>query len=300
MTTDLFSAERIKIVLAVADWCSFSKAAAELGVSQPFVSQQIRKMEEEIGRRLLERHTRHVALTRDGEAFVTFARTMLAVGDAARRHFMQPLAAGSLRIGLREGFRRNLLLSFLGEFYRQFPKFTIEIKCDTDDRMLKGLEIGRHDIIIIGQPADGPRGEFLRRFEIGWFGREDTARPIVDPIPLVLPPASDAIRELTLKALSDHGRMWRVSVETSSASALETAIAAGLGISAMTTKVERSDCLLLDASAGLPQVPALDVALLHNVKGSGAGAEAIETFCGLIRSLYVQDRLESGMLEPGP
>jgi DNA-binding transcriptional LysR family regulator len=85
----------LRYFVAVADELGFRRAAQRLHVSQPAVSQQVRKLEEDLGVRLFDRTPRRVALTPAGEAFVVEARRILEQADEARRTALEVLGAVS-------------------------------------------------------------------------------------------------------------------------------------------------------------------------------------------------------------
>ena len=87
MTKTDFDPQLLRTFLAVATTLSFTRAATQLGRSQPTVSQQIRRLEEACGRQLVSRDTRAVTLTDNGEAMAGFARTILAAQDEAVSYF---------------------------------------------------------------------------------------------------------------------------------------------------------------------------------------------------------------------
>jgi DNA-binding transcriptional LysR family regulator len=90
----------LQTFLAVAQTWSFSQAAERLGLRQSTVSQHVRKLEEQAGRRLFTRDTHSVTTTADGEAMVEFARGILAANERAQRYFAgsQARAAALRRI----------------------------------------------------------------------------------------------------------------------------------------------------------------------------------------------------------
>jgi DNA-binding transcriptional LysR family regulator len=92
----------LQTFLAVAQSLSFTRAAEALGLRQPTVSQQIRKLETTIGRPLFVRDTRRVALTADGEALAGFARSILAANEQAIGFFTGSGIFGRLRLGVTD------------------------------------------------------------------------------------------------------------------------------------------------------------------------------------------------------
>jgi DNA-binding transcriptional LysR family regulator len=92
------------LFLALAESGSFSRAGALVGRSQSAVSEQIRKLEDMLGRTFLERTTRSVRLTVDGEHFLQHPRAMVAQADAMLAWFRAPDIAGKVRFGSPQDF----------------------------------------------------------------------------------------------------------------------------------------------------------------------------------------------------
>src|SRR5580693_25003 len=107
--------------LAVAQARNFSEAGRRLGLRQSTISQHIRKLEEQAGRRLFVRDTHSVVPTGDGEAMEGFARSILEAGERARRYFAGSQLRGRLRFGASEDFVTSRLPEVLGDFVRQHP-----------------------------------------------------------------------------------------------------------------------------------------------------------------------------------
>src|SRR6478752_3145937 len=84
----------VRYFVAVADELHFGRAAAQLFVSQPALSKQIRKLEDQLGENLLVRDSRHVTLTARGQQFLADARRLLALADS----MAQPARRNSVSI----------------------------------------------------------------------------------------------------------------------------------------------------------------------------------------------------------
>src|SRR5690606_2613133 len=95
----VFDPALLRTFVAVAETLSFTRAAELLGLSQPTVSQQIRKLEIAAGRTLVTRDTRAVALTDNGDAMLGFARSILAAHDQAAAYFTGTAMRGRIRFG---------------------------------------------------------------------------------------------------------------------------------------------------------------------------------------------------------
>src|SRR5262245_44700454 len=144
--------------VAVAEEAHFTRAAARLSVAQPAVSQQIRRLERELGEPLFIRDRRTVSLTRAGTVFLPRARDALAVADSARVAIaeMRGLLSGNLVIGTVQNLPDRRLPGLLGTFHRQHPRVELTLLEDKTDALLEALFSGSLDAAVIGQ---GPYGE---------------------------------------------------------------------------------------------------------------------------------------------
>lgn len=100
---------------------NFSEVGRRLGLHPSTISQHIRKLEEQAGRRLFVRDTHSVKPTADGEAMECFARSILAAGERARRYFAGSQLRGRVRFGASEDFFTSRLPEVLADFVRLHP-----------------------------------------------------------------------------------------------------------------------------------------------------------------------------------
>jgi LysR family transcriptional regulator, hydrogen peroxide-inducible genes activator len=130
---------QLRYAVAVARTKNFSRAAEQCHVSQPSLSQQIQKLEEELGERLFDRLKREAKLTAAGEAFVRRAVRILEEVDAARReaHDTQALLRGTLAIGVLPTIAPYLLPDVIARFNQSYPGVEVVIHEDMTARLLK-------------------------------------------------------------------------------------------------------------------------------------------------------------------
>src|ERR1700722_18853752 len=110
--------QQLAYFVAVADTRHFTRAADQIGVAQPSLSQQVRALERELGAPLLHRMRGNVSLTDAGEALLPVARRMLADADSARRRIREVLnlARGRVRLGATPSLCTGLLPTVLAGF----------------------------------------------------------------------------------------------------------------------------------------------------------------------------------------
>jgi LysR family cyn operon transcriptional activator len=119
-----------RYLIAVADHGSFTRAAAELHVSQPAMSQQVKQLEESLGVKLLDRNGVKLKPTDAGRIYIEHLRRALQSIDAAGRavHDVENLAEGTLRIAFLPLFTPYLVGPVVAEFYRRHPGVTLSVE----------------------------------------------------------------------------------------------------------------------------------------------------------------------------
>lgn len=142
---------QLRFFLAVAEELHFTRAAQRLHVSQPPLSQQIAKLEGELGVRLLRRTSRRVELTPEGQYFADMARGFLEQLDAAKDHLrrMAQGKAGQVRIGFVGVSMEGPLPDAIQEFRRDVPDVTVSLHQMGTDEQLDTLRAGRIDLACI-------------------------------------------------------------------------------------------------------------------------------------------------------
>lgn len=300
MTTtieDVPDLKQLHTFLTVVEQRGFGAAARHLGISQPSVSQQMRRLEDRLGHKLFSRDGGSATLTSDGDALVIFARAMFSVADKVRSYFGQPDIEGSLQIGFNEDFARTALPSVLNIFARSYPNIELLIDCNFSSRQLfTDLDEGKLDLVVAKLPGAQVRGELLWREPLRWIGRSHDMRFDDGPVPLVGASMSNVSRDLVMQALADAGRAWRVRFQSPSLSALEAAVCAGLGVSALMKGMATGKTAVLDESCGLPTLP--DVTLCLDTRADATEPTVI-AFAAILREVVLQMSPSTGAAETG-
>jgi DNA-binding transcriptional LysR family regulator len=216
--------------LAVAQTRNFTEAGRRLGLRQSTVSQHVRKLEQEAGRRLFVRDTHSVVPTADGEAMVGFARSILEANQRAQRYFAGSQLRGRVRFGASEDFVTSRLPEVLQDFVRLHPVVDLELAVDRSANLYQMLDAGDLDVVLCKRRAGDDRGRLVWRDRLAWLGT-DTAR--IDPdqaLPLILFNPPSITRTAALETLEHAGRAWRIVCSSGSLSGLRAAALAGLGV----------------------------------------------------------------------
>lgn len=148
---------QLRYFCAVAESGSFSRAAEQAHVSQPSLSQQIMKLEDELGARLFDRLGRSVRLTDLGKAFLPRARGVLRELEAARGEVVEhkDSLGGSVTIGVIPTVAPYFLPSQLTTFSKKFPQARLTVIEEITPVLLDRLRAGTIDIAILALPIRG-------------------------------------------------------------------------------------------------------------------------------------------------
>ncbi len=147
----------LEYILAVASHKSFSGAAAACNVSQPSLSTQVRKVEDELGARIFERDSRHVYLTAFGGVFVKHATSALGEIDAIRAAARQSLDpfAGQFSLGAIATVAPYYFPEVLKRIKKKAPRLQLSLQEGQTARLAEALLAGRLDAAIMSLPVDG-------------------------------------------------------------------------------------------------------------------------------------------------
>lgn len=143
--------QQLASFVSVAEHRSFSRAARELGIAQPSLSEQIKKLETSLKRPLFDRLPRGVVLTEAGRVLLGHARRLLADADAAKRDVVEAghRIAGTLHVGAIPTIAPFLLPCVIGPFTRKFPDVRLLLTEDVTARLLVAVEEGSVDLAIV-------------------------------------------------------------------------------------------------------------------------------------------------------
>lgn len=143
---------RMQLFVRVVERGSFLAAAADMGLARSTATQAIKALEADVGARLLERTTRHVAVTLDGSAFYQRCLTILADVDEAEAIFRDAKPQGILRVDGHPMLTRTFLLPHLRSFLDRYP--LLEVQFGQGDRFVDLVREGVDCVIRAGEVSD--------------------------------------------------------------------------------------------------------------------------------------------------
>jgi LysR family hydrogen peroxide-inducible transcriptional activator len=145
---------QLRYVCAVADTGSFSRAAERCQITQPSLSQQVLKLEEDLGTKLFDRLGRSVRLTEAGRAFISHARAILGQMEQARSSVANKNAdrRGSIAVGAIPTVAPYLMPGYTARFAKKYPDARLRIIEETTSVLVDGLRDLSIDVAILALP----------------------------------------------------------------------------------------------------------------------------------------------------
>ena len=257
------NSDALATLIAVVDCGGFTAAAESVGKTQAAVSIIIQRLEERVGKRLLDRSRRGVALTGAGEILISYARRIRALEDEALSAVSGDEASGRVRLGMPDDYLDVFGTPVVDRFAAAHPKVQVEILGQFSHQLEILVERGEIDIAIITRGPAAVRGELLRCEPQVWCAAGGDRRPEQQPVlPLALFPEGCRARPHILKALDRAGRPWRIVYTSTHLLGVQSAVAGGLSVTVLPAAAVPKGWRRLGPSDGLPPLPPLEIALL--------------------------------------
>jgi len=249
------STELLRTFLAVVERDGFIKAAEVLHKTQSAVSQQIKKLEYELGVQLFRPSGRKRLLTHEGEMLVSYARKMLALQDDAIATLSSSGEVGEIKVGISQGIAETLLPELLAGFTRKNPNVRLYVETGYSDELEQGFERGDYDLIITLSLTKADKGEILGGEPLAWIAPEGFAWTAGRPMPMASYSKNCLFRKVSIAALDQQGIPWQLVYTSSSYQGLMAAVKAGLGVTVRPMSAMLPGVELVGERLQLPELP---------------------------------------------
>ncbi|MDQ0513062.1 LysR substrate-binding domain-containing protein [Ancylobacter amanitiformis] len=280
MTDRPLDLDLVQAFVHVAELSSFTRAAEALGGTQAGISLKLRKLEQRLGRSLLERTPRLVRLTSDGADFMERARRLLAADREARQ--WEAPTPPRLRLGISDHTTGDTLPALLQRLATVSPDIAFDVRMGFSRPLLDAYDAGEFDAALVRREGDRRDSEVLRRDAYGWFAAKHW-RQVGAIVPLALLAAPCGVRATATRALDDAGLRWREAFTGGSVSSVSAAVAAGLAIAPMAGHLAPPGSEDVGPRLGLPTLPMADVILVARA-GDPANRRALRAFAAFLKA----------------
>jgi DNA-binding transcriptional LysR family regulator len=280
--------ELLRSFVSVVDAGGFTRAGERVHRTQSTVSQQIKRLEDDIGRPLLNRSGRQVVPTEDGERLLSYARRLLALAEEARDVLARPTNEGAVRLGIPEDFAAYRLTKLLASCSRSRPGLRLDVRADQSVYLRRDLERGELDLALLKRNAGEKGGIAAWPERVHWVTSK--AHPVTqkfESVPLIFFPAGCLYRTRAIHAIESAGRSWHMAYSSSSLSGIQAAVAAGLGLSILPEMAIQADHRRLTAKDGFAPIDKTEVALVASPDASPATlrlADRLAEFCHSVQA----------------
>ena len=273
--------DAVEAFVRIAELGSFTRAAEAMGTVQAAMSLKLKRLEDRLGCRLIERTPRHVQLSARGAAFLEHARELLAAHDRALATFAQ--ARQRLTIGISDHVAGPELPALIARMNQQDPQLLIEIRIGSSGDLLQSYDRRELDAVLARMHVGRSDGELLAEEPFGWFAASGWQRRAGEPLPLATLAEPCGVRAMAGRSLDAAGIAWAEVFVGGGVAAVAAAVMAGLGVAALAPRMLPLGAVDVGARLGLPALPRLPV-LLHTRIQEGRPRDALAALSAAFRS----------------
>src|SRR5450830_1825839 len=247
--------DAVQAFVLVADLQSFTRAAEALYTTQSAISLKLKRLEERLGRRLLERSPRQVRLSSDGVGFLDAARALLTAHEKALGRMES--ATVRLTLGISDHIAGDDLPAILAQINAFDPGVVVEVRIGASRDVLAMFDRGELDAAIVRRDGERSDGELIQEERMAWFAAPQWQPRAGEPIRLATFSSNCGIR------------------------AVSAAVTAGLAVTALMYRVKPAGAVDVGKSMKLPALPLAQVMLHTNIHNK----EHLVRVQGVLRTL---------------
>ena len=261
----------LKCFVAAVDTGTLSSAATEVFRSQSAVSMQIKKLEDATGHRLLDRSSRRLQLTPEGQTLLGYARRMLDLQAEAQQALHNEPLTGRVRLGVPDDYAQKYLTPVLRRFALRHSSVEIELNCEQSTALIPRVTQGDLDVALVSRDH-ARRGILLFHEPMVWVGSPQFALWRRDPLPIAVYEEASLARRGAMHALAQQGRRYKVVYNSSSLAGQIAAVESGLAVAALTQCSAPAYLQQLGIEHGLGPLAPMEVAVYRSRASRGNAA----------------------------
>lgn len=265
----------------VADAGGVTRAAGLLHLTQSAVSMQLKRLEESLGRPLLDRSGRGVSLTADGEQLLGYARRILRLNDEVYSRLTDQAFEGEVVLGVPADVVYPAIPKVLRQFHAAYPRMRVQLISSYTSRLKAMFARGECDAILTTEEEMDAGGETLTALPLVWVGAPGGQAWRQRPLRLAFE-HNCIFRKRVQEALDDAGIPWEMGVESDSTRTIEASLSADLAVHAVIEGTVRSDLVVVDHSGELPELDITQV----NMYAAKSSNQAMDDLLDMIRRAF--------------
>jgi DNA-binding transcriptional LysR family regulator len=273
--------DAVQAFVRIAELGSFTRAAEAMRTTQSAVSLKLKRLEDMLGCRLVERTPRSVELSARGADFLDHARELLEVHE--RAFAVLAGARKRLTIGISDHVAGPELPALIARMNAQDPQLLIEIRIGSSGALLQSFDRRELDTVMVRLHAGRSDGDVLADEPFRWFAAPGWKPRPGEPLPLATMAEPCGVRALAGQLLDAAGVPWTEIFVGGGVAAVAAAVTAGLGVAALAPRMVPLGAVDVGPRLGLPALPRLPVVLHTRVK-DGPPRDALAALSAAFRS----------------
>ena len=272
------STDSLRTFVMIVDVGGFAKAGDFLGLSQPAVSLQIKRLEDVLGYKLFKKQGQRQVLNQYGELLLPMAKQMMQYNDAILQQFTSESITGKVRLGIPSEFAARILPSIIGDFVALYPEVSLEVKSRLSKHLLSASRQDQFDLVLaLNEQLTASKFPIFMQDQLVWVGDLNQAKNQV--VTLVTAPEGCIYRRRATDALKNAGIKYRIVYSNADLTGLIAALKEGLGITVLAKSTVPSE---LNYQVQTKYLPALGDIGISLVKSSGESENAVDKLAEFI------------------
>jgi len=266
----------LRSFVAVADHGGVTRAAGVLNFTQSAVSMQLKRLEEMLDVTLLDRTTRRIALTAEGEQLLGYARRIIDLNDEAMSRLTSDAFEGEIVIGVPHDIVYPVIPKVLKRFNAEFPRVKVQLISAYTSKLKADFAKGIVDLILTTEFHPDGDGEVLDERRLCWIGAPGGTAWRQRPLRYAAA-RTCFFRTSAIRSLETAGIDWENSVETEQDRTVEATISADLAVGAMLEGTIPGQLQEVEHSGELPSIGTHKICMYALDRGTGVIVERLQT-----------------------
>lgn len=253
--------ELLRTFIAVVDTGSFTRAAAQVFRTQSAVSMQMKRLEEQLSKRLFLKEGRELQLTDDGQKLVSYARRIMTLHDEALGVMAVEGESRPLLLGCPDDYVTGVLPQLLSEIQKQLPGLQVQVRTGSSAQLRDLIDKGELDLTILTRRPETEEGYLLLQDKGVWVAPSAEFLDTDSKIPLVLVEPDCKFHSTAVDGLMKQERPFEVICISGNCALLIELVRRGEAITTLSSCCVPPDLYRLPAELGLPELPTVEIVL---------------------------------------
>ena len=248
----------VRSFVVVADTGGVTKAAGLLNLTQSAVSMQLKRLEESLNTTLLDRSSRSIALTAQGEQLLSYARRILVLNDEIYGKLTAAEFEGEITLGVPHDIVYPVIPKVLQRFAAAYPRVRVNLVSSFTRELVADFKRGKIDVILTTEDTVGEGGETLTQIPLVWVGAPEGVAWKRRPLRLAFEEQC-IFRQYVQRRLDEVEIQWEMAVESNSSRTIEATVSADMAVHTMLEGTLPRHLEMINHGGSLPSLRKMNV-----------------------------------------